>query len=120
MTTPTTGTAPLIERLAEAVAHAVADNHGFTYDPSDVMQVILHDDLVAIRKAITAALGDVLVIEREQARETIAEASWEHYEHGEHPAWADLDELAPSAKTWELARADAIIAALRAAPEETR
>jgi len=48
------------------------------------------------------------------ARETIAEASWEHYEHGEYPAYSDLDKLAPERKQWELARADAILAALTA------
>jgi hypothetical protein len=54
----------------------------------------------------TPTTGTAPLIER------IAEASWEHYEHGEHPAWADLDELAPNAKAWELSRAAAILAAL--------
>ena len=62
MTTPTTGTAPLIERLANDLAEIA---HAWFYD--------LDDAIPNLRMRFLAALGpDVLVIEsREQARERI-------------------------------------------------
>jgi hypothetical protein len=60
MTTPTTGTAPLIERLSEAIYDRLHENGWRRWASEDLL----------------AALGpDVLVIEsREQARETIIQA----------------------------------------------
>jgi hypothetical protein len=59
MTTPTTGTSPLIERLSEAIYDRLHENGWRRWASEDLL----------------AALGpDVLVIEREQARETIIQA----------------------------------------------
>jgi hypothetical protein len=61
MTTPTTGTAPLIERIERMLYEADLFQHFPGVDKS-------------ARDIITAALGDVLVIEsREQAKTTITD-----------------------------------------------
>jgi hypothetical protein len=60
MTTPTTQTAPLIERLTEAILELARLNGEL--------------DTPSVYDTVAEALGDVLVIEREQARETIIQA----------------------------------------------
>jgi hypothetical protein len=68
MTTPTTGTAPLIERLAKAYARFVFDRH------IDALHGPTRADCYKAAQAFLDVLGDGIWIEREQARETIADA----------------------------------------------
>ena len=70
--TTTPDPTPALGRLMDAIANAIAENHGYDYDVEDASQVILHNDLDTIRRAIAATPG-VLVVGTDEAREIIAD-----------------------------------------------